>query len=52
MTVDQTAVCALNTSASRRFYIHIGSLGFLVAVQPTMFERWRMPWRCRPRVEP
>jgi hypothetical protein len=30
---DQT--CALGRPASRRFYVHIGSLGFLVAAQPT-----------------
>jgi hypothetical protein len=32
---DQT--CALGRPASRRFYVHIGSLGFLVAAQPTFF---------------
>ena len=29
--------CALDRPASRRFYVHVGSLGFLVAVQPTFF---------------
>jgi hypothetical protein len=38
MTVDQIAACASETAASRRFYIHVGSLGFLVAAQPSMFE--------------
>ena len=38
MTVDQTAMCAIKTPTSRRFYIHIGSLGFLVAAQPSVFE--------------
>lgn len=32
---DQT--CALERPASRRFYVHISSLGFLVAAQPTFF---------------
>jgi hypothetical protein len=30
--------CALDRPASRRFYVHIGSLGYLVAAQPTFFE--------------
>lgn len=29
--------CAVNRPASRRFYVHVGSLGFLVAAQPTFF---------------
>jgi hypothetical protein len=29
--------CALDRPASRRFYVHVGSLGFLVAAQPTFF---------------
>ena len=35
--VDSTEMCALTRPASRRFYVHVGSLGFLVAVQPTFF---------------
>jgi hypothetical protein len=38
ITFDQNATCAQETAASRRFYIHVGSLGFLVAAQPSMFE--------------
>jgi hypothetical protein len=30
-------VCALTRPASRRFYVHIDSFGFLVATQPTFF---------------
>jgi hypothetical protein len=30
--------CAVVRPASRRFYVHIGSLGFLVAAQPTFFN--------------
>lgn len=29
--------CALQAPASRRFYVHVGSFGFLVAAQPSMF---------------
>ena len=29
--------CVLDRPASRRFYVHIGSLGYLVAAQPTFF---------------
>ena len=35
--LDSTEMCALIRPASRRFYVHVGSLGFLVAVQPTFF---------------
>jgi hypothetical protein len=35
--IDHAETCALVRPASRRFYVHIGSLGFLVAVQPTFF---------------
>jgi hypothetical protein len=35
--VNSTETCALDRPASRRFYVHIGSLGFLVAAQPTFF---------------
>jgi hypothetical protein len=30
--------CAVNRPASRRFYVHIGSLGFLVAAQPRFLD--------------
>ncbi len=30
--------CALDRPASRRFYVHIGSVGCLVAAQPTFFD--------------
>ena len=30
--------CAVFRPASRRFYVHVGSLGFLVAAQPTFFD--------------
>jgi hypothetical protein len=30
--------CALAAPASRRFYIHVTSLGFLIAAQPSIFE--------------
>jgi hypothetical protein len=29
--------CSLDTQASRRFYVHVGSLGFLVGAQPSFF---------------
>jgi hypothetical protein len=35
--VDVPEMCAALRPASRRFYVHVGSLGFLVAVQPTFF---------------
>jgi hypothetical protein len=35
--IDSVETCALDRPASRRFYVHIGSLGFLVAAQPTFF---------------
>ena len=35
--VDSAEMCAVDRPASRRFYVHIGSLGFLVAAQPTRF---------------
>ncbi len=35
--IDHAEVCALDAPASRRFYIHVGSLGFLVAAQPSFF---------------
>jgi hypothetical protein len=35
--IDSAGMCALVRPASRRFYIHIGSLGQLVAAQPTFY---------------
>jgi hypothetical protein len=35
--ISSTEACALERPASRRFYVHVGSLGFLVAAQPTFF---------------
>jgi hypothetical protein len=31
-------MCAVTMPASRRFYVHVASLGFLIAAQPSMFE--------------
>ena len=36
-TAESAQACALVASASRRFYVHLGSFGFLVAAQPSMF---------------
>jgi hypothetical protein len=36
--INSPEACAVNRPESRRFYVHIGSLGFLVAAQPTFFE--------------
>jgi hypothetical protein len=35
---DSAQACALVAPASRRFYVHLGSFGFLVAAQPSMFD--------------
>jgi hypothetical protein len=35
--IDSAEACALGALASRRFYVHVGSLGFLVAAQPSFF---------------
>jgi hypothetical protein len=35
--IGTAEMCALTRPASRRFYVHVRSLGFLVAVQPTFF---------------
>jgi hypothetical protein len=35
--IDSEDICAIGTPASRRFYVHVGSLGFLVAAQPSFF---------------
>jgi hypothetical protein len=37
-TAEFSETCAVTMPASRRFYVHVGSLGFLVAAQPSMFE--------------
>jgi hypothetical protein len=36
--INSAETCALDAPASRRFYVHVGSLGFLVAAQPSIFE--------------
>jgi hypothetical protein len=35
---DSSEACALVAPASRRFYVHVGSFGFLVAAQPSIFD--------------
>lgn len=35
--IGSAQTCALDVPTSRRFYVHIGSLGFLVAAQPSFF---------------
>jgi hypothetical protein len=36
--IDSAETCAVDRPASRRFYVHVGSLGFLVAAQPTFLD--------------
>ena len=36
--INSAETCALDAPASRRFYVHVGSLGFLIAAQPSIFE--------------
>ena len=36
-TIGSAETCMLDAPTSRRFYIHVGSLGFLVAAQPSFF---------------
>jgi len=36
--VDSSETCAQVAPASRRFYVHIASFGFLVAAQPSIFD--------------
>ena len=36
--IDSAVTCVLDAPASRRFYVHVGSLGFLIAAQPSIFE--------------
>jgi hypothetical protein len=38
IAIDPAEACALGAPASRRFYVHVGSLGFLIAAQPSIFE--------------
>jgi hypothetical protein len=35
--IEFAETCAVDRPASRRFYVHVGSLGYLVAAQPTFF---------------
>jgi hypothetical protein len=35
--MDFPQACAVDRPASRRFYVHVGSFGFLVAAQPSIF---------------
>jgi hypothetical protein len=35
--IDSAQTCAIDAPASRRFYVHVGSLGFLAAAQPSFF---------------
>jgi hypothetical protein len=36
--INSAETCVLDAPASRRFYVHVGSLGFLIAAQPSIFE--------------
>ena len=36
--VNAPETCALEAPASRRFYVHVGSFGFLIAAQPSIFD--------------
>ena len=36
--IDAAQTCAVDRPASRRFYVHIGSLGLLIAAQPAFFD--------------
>jgi hypothetical protein len=36
--IDYADTCALLAPASRRFYVHVGSFGALIAAQPSIFE--------------
>lgn len=35
--IDSAQTCVIDAPASRRFYVHVGSLGFLAAAQPSFF---------------
>lgn len=37
LSADSSVMCALDAPASRRFYVHAASFGFLVAAQPSVF---------------
>jgi hypothetical protein len=37
--INSAETCVLDVPASRRFYVHVGSLGFLVAAQPSIFDQ-------------
>jgi hypothetical protein len=41
--IDFTETCALEKPASRRFYVHVSSLGFLIAAQPSVFREVALP---------
>jgi hypothetical protein len=36
--INSAETCVLEAPASRRFYVHVGSLGSLIAAQPSIFE--------------
>lgn len=36
--INSAETCVLDAPASRRFYVHVASLGFLIAAQPSIFE--------------
>jgi hypothetical protein len=36
--INPAEACVLEAPASRRFYVHVASLGFLIAAQPSIFE--------------
>jgi hypothetical protein len=36
--ISSAEICVLDAPASRRFYVHVGSLGFLIAAQSAIFE--------------
>jgi hypothetical protein len=38
IAINSAETCVLDAPASRRFYVHVGSLGFLIAAQPSIFE--------------
>jgi hypothetical protein len=38
IAINSADTCVLDAPASRRFYVHVGSLGSLVAAQPSIFE--------------
>ena len=38
IAINSAEMCVLDAPASRRFYVHVASLGFLIAAQPSIFE--------------